>query len=937
VKSGDTLRKEGNFQQAIDEFMEALDFTRKMGNKEWEAKCLIDLGILYWNIGELEESSEKYKKAMSIAKELNSKNKLEHCRTGLEIYRLFKEGRKFRSLGKSQKSIESLKQAADLARKRRSKEHEVKCLRHLSITFWELKNFQDFFLLNREALTIAQSLNHKREEGICLNHIGIFYERSGNYSKALKFYEESLSIAKAIKNKGNESACLNNIGIVYQEIGNYDKALKYLIKALTIEKQLGNCFDISLLLNNIGITLRYKGSISGDKEHFDKALDYLYDCVKLVKECRDKETEVFDLVQNEAYALNNIGFVFTDLKNYREALKYFESGYERAEEIQDIEGMAMLQNNMGIARHNLGCYEEAIKSYQEAIELANKISDRRVLWEAYFGLGQCYEKKNILSQAVRSYKRAISIIDHIRSQIILDTYKASFVRDKLKVYEFLIRLLYRMNRDNPSNSYTKDIFHIVERAKARAFLESLRESKVDIGESLNPELKKGENELSNQISLIIQQLSRSSLSKKRRQELLGKLRQEEDEYISLISKMRVESPEFTNLVSAEPCSVEQVQQHLDGKTALIEYFLGESESFMFIVTKNEFGVYSLPYRSEVEKSIRAYSKILSGSPKGEFKRTLAAKRIYRELLFPAEENIPESVESLIIVPDGILYSLPFETLISNTQDRLLNDDYLIAKYKISYAPSSSALLFLSENKVKRESPKSLMAFGNPSYMLKDSSNGKKSKTNVEILRELYLDQGFYFSPLPYTEREILEISGYFPEDRKDIYLKDEAREEIFKEAPLKDYQIIHFACHGFLAEEFPFRSALVLALDDDPQEDGFLQVRELYNLRLNADLVVLSACQTGKGKLERGEGILGLPRVFFYAGARSVILALWRINDESTAKFMNLFYRYLSEGSDKAQALRLAKLDMINSKFSHPFYWAAFILNGDSNSTLNFK
>jgi CHAT domain-containing protein len=230
-----------------------------------------------------------------------------------------------------------------------------------------------------------------------------------------------------------------------------------------------------------------------------------------------------------------------------------------------------------------------------------------------------------------------------------------------------------------------------------------------------------------------------------------------------------------------------------------------------------------------------------------------------------------------------------------------------------------------------------LAFGNPSYMLRGSSKEKKPKTGIQILREMYLDQGFDFSPLPNAEREILEISSYFAENKRDIYLKDEAREERFKEAPLKDYEIIHFACHGFLAEEFPFRSALVLSLDDDPQEDGFLQVRELYNLRLKADLVVLSACQTGKGKLERGEGILGLPRVFFYAGARSVMLTLWRINDESTAKFMSLFYRYLSEGNDKAQALRLTKLEMINSKFSHPFYWAVFILNGDSKSILNFK
>jgi CHAT domain-containing protein len=599
--------------------------------------------------------------------------------------------------------------------------------------------------------------------------------------------------------------------------------------------------------------------------------------------------------------------------------------------------MGILQNNMGIAYYNLGYYEEAIKSYMKAIELANKICDRQVLWEGYFGLGQCYEKRHKFSRAVRSYQKAIDVIDHIRSQIFLDTYKTGFVKDKFKVYEFLINLLYRLNIEDLSSSHADEMFHVVERAKGRAFLEGLGESKIDIRKSLSPGLKKRENELSGRISLIIQELSRPDLSKKRRKKLLNKLKQEEDEYISLISRIRVEVPELANLVSASPCGVEQVQKNLDGKTALIEYFLGESESFMFFITRNEFGMYGLPSRSKIEKSIKAYLKILSGPSKGEFKGTLAARRIYGELFFPAEGNIPESVENLIIVPDGILYSLPFETLIPNTQDRSSKDDYLVANYKISYVPSFSALLFLSENKVKHESPKSLMAFGNPSYTLKDSSNGKKSKTHVEVLRELYLDQGFDFSPLPYTEREILEISSYFPDDRKDIYLKDEAREEIFKEAPLQDYQIIHFACHGFLAEEFPFRSALILALDDDPQEDGFLQVRELYNLRLKADLVVLSACQTGKGKLERGEGILGLPRVFFYAGAKSVILTLWRINDESTATFMSLLYHYLSKGNDKAQALRLAKLEMINSRFSHPFYWAAFVLNGDSNSKLNFR
>jgi len=515
--------------------------------------------------------------------------------------------------------------------------------------------------------------------------------------------------------------------------------------------------------------------------------------------------------------------------------------------------------------------------------------------------------------------------------------KASFVRDKLKAYEFLISLLYRLNINDLSKNYSKELFHIVERAKARAFLESLGEAKVQIKERLSPELKEKENEISSRISLIMQELSRVDLSKEKRRELLITLKQEEDEYLNLVSRMIGESPEVLDLLSPLPCQVEQVQDLLDKKTALIEYFLGDNQSIMFLITANKIDVYPLPSRAEIEKSLKAYLKILSDSSKKKFKGILAAKRIYKELLSPALKNIPESVENLIIVPDGILYYLPFETLVLSTQNQKVGSNYLIETYKVSYVPSSSALLFLSEKKTEYKNSKSLLAFGNPSYMLRGFSKNKKPETEFEILRELYLDQGFDFSPLPYSEREVLEISRYFPKEKRDIYLRDEAREEIFKRISIEDYKIIHFACHGFLSEEYPFRSALVLSLNEDSIEDGFIQVRELYNLRLKADLIVLSACQTGKGKLEKGEGVLGLPRIFFYAGARSVISTLWKISDESTAVFMNLFYYYLSRGNNKAQALRLAKLKMLNSKFWHPFFWAAFVLNGDCDSAMKFE
>ena len=492
--------------------------------------------------------------------------------------------------------------------------------------------------------------------------------------------------------------------------------------------------------------------------------------------------------------------------------------------------------------------------------------------------------------------------------------------------------------NEPSNGYEEEIFHIVERAKARAFLEALRESKIDIRERLSPRLKKEERDIAAQISSIMISLSQGDFSEEERSKLIIKLKQRENEYKELISRIRVEIPEMTKLVSPDPCRVEKVQEELiDEKTALIEFFLGENRSLMFFVTKNELKLYSLPPRELIEKSIRAYLKIIYQPPKDKFKGILAAQRIYKELLSLDKKNIPSSVEKLIIVPDGVLYYLPFETLISSTRCGLPEEKYLIEKYTISYAPSSSSLLFLSEKKIKKGASKGLLAFGNPFYNAKASSKSKRNKTYTQVLKDLYSNLGFDYSPLTYSQLEVQKIAEFFPKTKRNIYLKKKAKEDIVKKISLKDYQIIHFACHGFLDENFPFRSALVLALDEDTAEDGFLQVREIYNLRMRADLIVLSACQTGKGKLEKREGILGLPRIFFYAGAKSVVSSLWKVSDKTTGKFMSYFYRHLSQGKSKARALQLAKLKMIKSKFYHPFYWAAYILNGDYSSRLIFK
>jgi CHAT domain-containing protein len=230
---------------------------------------------------------------------------------------------------------------------------------------------------------------------------------------------------------------------------------------------------------------------------------------------------------------------------------------------------------------------------------------------------------------------------------------------------------------------------------------------------------------------------------------------------------------------------------------------------------------------------------------------------------------------------------------------------------------------------RRLNRKTLLAVGDPDYLPGPGSVLPGGRRYDNALRDIYLDEGFELSSLPHTQKEVSRVARCFPGGQVDILLDSQANEEGIKSRPLNEYRIIHFACHGFLDEMIPMRSALVLSLDDDSEEDGFLQAREIANLKLDAELVVLSACQTGKGRLENSEGVFGLPRMFFYAGARSIISSLWKINDKSTSEIMPEFYRHLAAGETKARSLRLAKLDMMKSRFSHPFYWAAFILNGD--------
>ena len=925
VRQAESDLENGSFDCAIDRFKEALDIVQGSGDPAAEVACLMKLGLLHWNIGHIREAIRHYSNAQQKASESGQTDVLDSCREVLEAISFYNAGKDYRQSNLLQRSAVSFERALGISKRIKNEEITVKCLRQLSLTYWQMNDLKSFLLRNEEALKSARKIKHKKEEGQCLNNIGLYHWKSTNYSSALSYFQRALQISRDMNETQAEAESLNNIGIIYKDLGDFEKAISYFYGALDIDKKTQNRAAISYDMINIGSAYKAQGNSNNNVAELYRALNCFTDCLKLL----DANSEILVRIS----LLNNIGATYCDLGNYRKAFDYFLLGIVETNKSKLFEETSFLHNNIGNIYLKLNKINSASNAFIKAISLAGKFQFRRALWEAYYGLGQCYEKKGEFQAALSNYEKSVEVIDGIRSRILLDTFKAGFARDKFKVYERILDLLFQLKTANQEESLVEKMFLIVEKAKAKAFLESLADARIDFKEGLKPAFKKKEGDISREISSISFQLSSPALGAEERNEWISRLGRAEDEYMRLMSEMKMERPELANLISPEICSLRRLKEEfLDDRTGLAEYILGESRSFLFFVTKKGFGLFELPSREVLEQSLKGYLKALVTPERGGFSGSLASERIAGELLFPLRLPVAAGIDRLIIIPDGVLYYLPFETL-GIPRDGRRRPGYLIEDYEVSYAPSSSSLILLSE-KTTGSRPKSFLGFGDPAYDSRKSRGNGMTPVEGEMPGEIYLGQGFDFSPLPFSKKEILDVAGHFPRKSRDLYLGREAQERVLKGLSLEDYQIVHFACHGLLDEKVPFRSALVLSKDERKEEDGFLQVREIYNLRMNADLVVMSACQTGKGSLERGEGLLGLPRIFFYAGSKAVVSALWPIGDRSTAGFMDKFYGFLSGGYSKTAALRLAKLRMIGSEFSHPFYWAAFVLNGDLNPVL---
>ena len=848
--------------------------------------------------------------------------------------------------GQLKEAEELSKQALELSKKLGDTSRTMRANISLGTSYAYQYRWLEGFELIQQATQQARELGDKKALVGCLNSSGTVMRALGRSEEALSYYNQTITLAREVGDLPVQWSVLRNIGALYYETGESDKAEPPLRESLRVARELKDKAREAISLYTLGLREMYR-------EHYSAALNYYEQSLALKPENPLVLTEL----------LNNIGITHESLGDSKRAVEVLQQALKTQEDAGNGTNPIVL-SNLGDSLQSLGQLPEALSAQKRALTLARKAAGGMTWreWAYERRIGKVQRAMGKSEEALMHYQTSLDELEHLRPGVLAtESGRATVQVGSHGAFVETADLLVDLHRE-------AEALETAERGHARAFLDLVAESRVGIAEELTPEQLKREDALLARISAVQKELWKEGIApdeeKKRKAELTGA----ENELEAFHTEMRQTNPRYASIQYPEPIRVAHIQNELlDGHTALVEFLLGENRSLVWVVSKDKVSVGILPPRKQIEEQVAAYRKALPETASTlTLHQSLAeihrdATKLYSALLQPVENAIG-SYRTLVIVPDGALNYLPFETLVAGSARGIHGEtqpSYLTEKFAFVYGPSASALVTIRAMNHGTAAPrKTLLAFGDPlrqtdSALTKNSSapaatrsselapaaTGEKAPAaatdlaaSSEAVSEAYAERGFSFARLPYTRDEVLAISSLYPPSQRRIYLGNQAREETVKSEKLDQYRYIHFASHGFIDETKPGRSGLLLSRDPQSAEDGILQMGEVMRLKLNADLVTLSACSTGLGKLVSGEGILGLTRAFFYSGARNVTVSLWNVNDSATATLMKSFYGNMNRGLSKAAALRQAKLSLLrgeNELWRHPYFWAAFVLVGE--------
>lgn len=774
----------------------------------------------------------------------------------------------------------------------------------------------------------AEKFQHKLPMAISLTNLGAIYLDRSDYAKSLDYSLRAAALLRDLSDQRMQEGLAhttNNIGEVYKKQGNYGLALQYLNESLRVAETNGFQSLISDRLVNLAGVYQEQG-------RFDLALPALERSQKLAQELNSVR-----LLSQTQLALAQMHLLQADYQRAAEQAQQALAGFGDSK-YWKANALTMYSQ----ALYGLGEYARAIEQAELAVPIAKETGQRDAYWEARATQGQALRALGRWPEARAAFAEAIQVIEDIRANLMGDqALRQSFFARKLSPYREMVELLLAQQEPELALRYA-------EQGKARALLEVLQSGQSNLTNALTSQEQETEQRLNAELAgLNAQLLSEYSGARPPNLAQLQNLQ-------AALQKKRLEQTDFTTrLYAAHPELKLQrgltsefnmplvANQLLDDQTALLEYVVGTDATQLFVITqkagKPQLKVWRLPVKNQVLRAQVSQYRTALATRNLQF-RSLA-RQLYETLLQPAQTALSGKTK-LIIVPDSSLWELPFQAL------QTAAGQYVTEKYALAYAPSLSALSEMTRLEHGRRSSNltgSLLAFGNPALL---GGNPDTIAHNAP-LRGGGADS-LKFAPLPQAEQEVITIAQLYGANSK-VYLGETAREATFKEQA-GTFDILHLAAHSYLNNQHPLYSFVVLSQQDNraaplvnqadgkvpASEDGLLEAWELMRLKLRPRLVVLSACETARGQISEGEGVIGLSWALFVAGAPTAVVSQWKVDANSTTDLMINFHRQLrarqpgqTGGMGAACALQQASLKLLKGKYKHPFYWAGFVVIGD--------
>jgi tetratricopeptide (TPR) repeat protein len=803
--------------------------------------------------------------------------------------------------------------------------------------------YQEALASFQRSLELSQQSGQIEDVGQQLRRLGrIYLLRLNDYATAKIYFERALEIFQASRDASQIVQVQLEIGRVYQSWGSFAPALDYFQRAAQLatdtEDQVGLAQAHIDLANTYWLRGEYQNAFIHQRQaarlaeatdaglqkllatstlgliywtlnNSERALQLQEEALHLARQLGLKHEEAtvynntgiihrqqqrFDAARGafehaleidlslktrwgQAYDHRNLGMTYLQQGDLDQARQHLQQAVQLSQTIGDRTNTAKALLSLGDTQQQVGDLAAAQGTYEAALTLARQVGLPEVEWRTLYGLGRLWRTQHQASQAVDYFRQAIAVVEALRAAIKVEELRNGFLSDKLDLYEDLIFLLLQQGRSS-------DAFNYAERARARSFIDLLGNRQLNLENTISSELLATHRTLQGHLHQLRQALNQAA--PEQRATLQRELARQSQRYQELLFEIKSANPQLSTFVTVDPLTLTEVQHLLEPGVALVEYLVGTESTVIWAITRQQLSVHQVAItRQELSRRVRDYRQHL-----GQLLPDKAeAQALYDVLVRPVAAFIEPSTY-VGIIPHDILHYLSFAALHDGER-------YLLDAHALFYIPSASVLRFTLAKRHPGRRQTAVLAVGNP-------------------------DLGALNYDLPLAEKEVYSLRWPFP--RTTILTRDQALESRVVQ-DIDKYGIIHIASHGEFDSINPLFSALRLARD--AQADGNLEVSEIFGLKVQADLVTLSACQTGLGVILRGDELIGLNRAFMYAGTHALISTLWRIDDLASALLMKHFYRFYTH-SDKAESLRQAQLT-VRQQFPHPSHWAGFVLSGD--------